>query len=123
MITLTPLQLIFGSAERESSKHGSVISKVVNEPVLLIALVYNPAQVVLCAWMVYAAFTEARNKGYSLVCNAFNENESGMASILYVFYLSKARGLAYCRCIIVNCHNIAVLMSFRGSMDRRRTIN
>ena len=47
--TSVPLQLLFGSKENEKAESkGGIISKIVNEPVLLVALVYNPTQVFLC---------------------------------------------------------------------------
>ena len=50
---------------------------------------YNSIQVALCAYMTSAAIFEAYKKGYTLFCNDFDEKETGMASVLYVFYLSK----------------------------------
>ena len=43
------LQLMYGSAESVSSESsGGVVKKILKEPVLIIALIYNPVQVVLC---------------------------------------------------------------------------
>merc|ERR1719487_121837 len=39
--------------------------------------------------MVYAALAEHMRRGFSLVCNAHNLAEDGMAFVLHVFFLSK----------------------------------
>jgi len=83
---------IFGSKEVEKpadKKPTSVWKKIRDEPVLIIALIYNPVQVILCGYMMTAAFLEARAKNYSFICNAFNAEETGMAAVLWIFYLSK----------------------------------
>ena len=42
-------QALFGSAESEKKAvKGGVLAKIINEPVLLVALAYNPIQVFLC---------------------------------------------------------------------------
>eukprot|EP00042_Codosiga_hollandica_P040075 m.341423 g.341423 ORF g.341423 m.341423 type:complete len:324 (-) comp55767_c0_seq1:134-1105(-) len=86
----TIMKLIFGSQEAAKEATGaSVIQKIVKEPVMLLVLVYNPVQVILCGYMIYAAIAEFVRQDYTLICNAFNPKELGMASVLLVFYLSK----------------------------------
>ena len=64
------------------------------EPIKLLQIVYNSVQVVLCCWMMAAAASQAYGQGYSLVCNKFDPRDTRMASVEYVFYLSKVRGHA-----------------------------
>ena len=39
--------------------------------------------------MAVAALLEARNQGFSLVCNKFEFRDTRMAQIVWVFYLTK----------------------------------
>lgn len=75
------------NAKRPPPKPLSEILKA--DPIKSLMIVYNAAQVFLCGWMTYAAIMEAREQNYSLVCNAFRPKETGMATVLWVFYLSK----------------------------------
>lgn len=56
---------------------------------MLLVLLYNPIQVVLCAYMIYAAIMEYQREDYVLICNRFDASKTGMASVLLIFYLSK----------------------------------
>ena len=40
-------------------------------------------------YMIFEALREAQSKQYSFICNPFNASETGMATVLHVFYLSK----------------------------------
>lgn len=82
------MQSIYGSTEAPSYK-GGVLQKFKKEPILLLAAIYNPAQVILCAYMIYAAVVEYIRVGYKPICNAFDATQSGMASVLWIFYVSK----------------------------------
>mmetsp|Transcript_27718 Transcript_27718/g.33884 ORF Transcript_27718/g.33884 Transcript_27718/m.33884 type:complete len:311 (+) Transcript_27718:150-1082(+) len=79
---------IFGTKEQASGK-GSVLQKFMAEPLLIFQALYNLSQVLLCAYMASSAFLEAGEQGYSFICNGFNANNSGMAKVLWVFYMSK----------------------------------
>ena len=46
-------------------------------------------------WMIIQTVKEYRKQNYSLVCNSFDTKEKGMASIVWVFYLSKVIFLPY----------------------------
>lgn len=83
------LKAIYGKAEPPSFK-GGVIAKFKNEPILILAAIYNLTQVLLCAYMIYATVMEYIDAAYSPICNAFNSKASGMAKILWIFYASKA---------------------------------
>lgn len=52
-------------------------------------LIYNLVQCVLCSYMIYASVQEYVQSDYVLVCNTFDVNRPGMATVLQVFYLSK----------------------------------
>ena len=39
--------------------------------------------------MIFAALKEALAQEYSFICNAFDQNATGMATVLHIFYLSK----------------------------------
>jgi elongation of very long chain fatty acids protein 4 len=85
------MRLIYGSEETSDNESAkvTVAEKFKREPILVIQAVYNLAQVVLCAYMIVEAVREALKKEYTFVCNAFNPQESGMARVLWIFYLSK----------------------------------
>ena len=78
-----------GAAKAEAA---SWAQRSAAEPILYAMQVYNLAQVLLCGYMIYGAATEALSKGYKPICNAFVPSAKGMASILWVFYVSKVRG-------------------------------
>ncbi len=59
------------------------------EPIRYLQLVYNAAQVLLCAIMIGGTAYVAVTDGYSLVCNEYKPEGSRMAFWLWVFYLSK----------------------------------
>lgn len=73
--------------EADTRSFGEVLSSL--EPLKLLMLLYNVVQVVLCTWMCVMAGVEAYKRGFSLICNEFNEKEEGLATVLWVFYLSK----------------------------------
>ena len=83
------MQRIYGREEPASPAGLSVMEKFRREPVLVLQAVYNPVQVALCGWMIWGAIKEHRRRGFGLVCNAFDPAETGMATVLWVFYLSK----------------------------------
>ena len=59
------------------------------EPIRVLQVLYNAAQVLLCAVMIAGTALEARRQGYSLMCNAYKMEGSGISFWLWVFYLSK----------------------------------
>jgi elongation of very long chain fatty acids protein 4 len=83
------LKVIYGSREPATFR-GNVAAKFKKEPILLLAAVYNLAQVLLCSYMMYAAINEYIRSGYRLICNKFDPSKTGMASVLWIFYVSKA---------------------------------
>jgi elongation of very long chain fatty acids protein 4 len=75
--------------KRVSPKNDAV--EAVVKPLML---AYNAAQVLLCGWMIVAVLAEARAVGVAvslatLVCNPFRPAATGIARVLWVFYLSK----------------------------------
>jgi len=62
---------------------------LVDTPVKYLMNIYNLVQCVLCTYMIWGTIQEYKMKDYSLNCNKFNVNETGMASLLHLFYLSK----------------------------------
>lgn len=60
------------------------------DPMKSAMVVYNAAQVVLSAWIAYSAVAAAwRTLGGRLVCNAFDQGETEVASVVWLFYFSK----------------------------------
>jgi len=94
LVVVGPLavRLTAGSEEATDSESGyeiSISSRFKKEPVLVLQTVYNLIQVVLCAFMTGLAMRVYSREKYSLVCNDFNPARKGMASVVYIFYLSK----------------------------------
>lgn len=79
----------YQKVEKTKEKASSVVAAFQQEPIRFLQVIYNAAQVGLCGWMMVAAFVSAREQGYSLVCNKFDPSSTRMASIEWVFYLSK----------------------------------
>eukprot|EP01102_Stenamoeba_stenopodia_P007747 TRINITY_DN2182_c0_g1_i1.p1 TRINITY_DN2182_c0_g1~~TRINITY_DN2182_c0_g1_i1.p1 ORF type:complete len:333 (-),score=44.23 TRINITY_DN2182_c0_g1_i1:23-1021(-) len=53
-------------------------------------MLYNPTQVILCIYMIGETIRQAFiERDYKLVCNEYDPNSTGIASILWVFYVSK----------------------------------
>eukprot|EP00039_Didymoeca_costata_P018623 m.334257 g.334257 ORF g.334257 m.334257 type:complete len:304 (-) comp17320_c0_seq1:63-974(-) len=83
-----------------AAKKLSVAQKFAAEfPVLVLMCIYNAAQVALCGWMIWATVEEYKKEGYKLICNPFNKTASGMATVLYVFYVSKV--FDYCDTVFI----------------------
>lgn len=90
VFTFAPLmKLIFGSAESQDSKSKSVLRKFLTEPVVIFQAIYNAVQVGLCGFMIYRAVEEYLAADYVPLCNKFDQKASGMASVVWIFYLSK----------------------------------
>lgn len=75
-------------------KRVSPKSAAVEAVVKPLMLAYNAAQVLLCGWMMAAVLVEAHAAGVAvslstLVCNPFRPAATGIARVLWVFYLSK----------------------------------
>ena len=47
-------------------------------------------QIVLCGYMVVGTIIAHRNSNLSLLCNAFDQTDAGMAAMQWVFFVSKA---------------------------------
>lgn len=83
------MQAMYGKEEPVAPKNMTVSQKFAREPILILQAVYNPIQVALCGWMVFEALRQKHLRGMSIVCNAFEPAQTGMARVLWVFYLSK----------------------------------
>lgn len=83
--------------KKEKGNKGSLIQLFAAEPIKILQVVYNLTQVGLCAWMMYAAATEAYDQRYPLVCAEFNPASTRIARVEWVFYLSKVRHHTLCR--------------------------
>jgi len=59
------------------------------EPIKGLMIIYNFVQVVLCTWMCVSALQVARAKGYKVICNDFDDTDTEMSLVLWVFYVSK----------------------------------
>jgi elongation of very long chain fatty acids protein 4 len=74
----------------KSIKGEKLAAKIAREgPIVVFQLIYNAVQVGLCVWMVYEALRQHQIRGLKLVCNAVDINDTGMAYVTWVFYLSK----------------------------------
>eukprot|EP00054_Salpingoeca_dolichothecata_P008199 m.46841 g.46841 ORF g.46841 m.46841 type:complete len:307 (-) comp17568_c0_seq1:55-975(-) len=80
---------MFSGKEKKTTETKTVAQKFASEPILVLQALYNPAQVCLCAYMMYETMQQVFARDFTLICNEFNPNESGVANILWVFYMSK----------------------------------
>jgi elongation of very long chain fatty acids protein 4 len=80
---------VYGPEEPKTAEKQSVAAKIAKELILVIAPLYNSVQEVLCAYMILRAVTFFVAHDYTLFCNTFDNKETGMAEIQYIFYLSK----------------------------------
>ena len=76
-------------ADAKDKKKQTLSEAFAAEPIRYLQLVYNAAQVALCAVMIGGTVYVAVTDGYTLVCNAYKPEGSRMAFWLWVFYLSK----------------------------------
>jgi hypothetical protein len=86
--------LIKGKEVKEE-KAKSLAQKFSREPILYPMVVYNLVQVALCGYMMVTAALVALRRGFSPLCNAF-ENEptsKDLVNVLHLFYLSKVSGV------------------------------
>mmetsp|Transcript_12556 Transcript_12556/g.19124 ORF Transcript_12556/g.19124 Transcript_12556/m.19124 type:complete len:278 (+) Transcript_12556:69-902(+) len=72
---------------------GSTLMKGLNLPAIdpyPLKFVYNVSQIMLCAYMTIEAFFLAYRNNYSILpCNATNPTDPPVASLLWLFYVSK----------------------------------
>jgi len=90
--------IAFGTIFKKSNEDEKVPAAV-ERVVKFFQLIYNLVQCVLCTYMIWKAIQEYQQSGYSLVCNKFDVNRGGMASVLYIFYLSKI--LDFCDTVFI----------------------
>lgn len=96
LLTIFSLTIIMKTISSEQPKEQKkkvmvpLATKFSKEPILLVALLYNVVQVVLCSYMVLRTIFVALDNGYYLSCNYFNMDDASMAKVYWVFYLSKA---------------------------------
>jgi elongation of very long chain fatty acids protein 4 len=82
------MKMIFGSESPKDSRRG-LLATFLFEPIYLLQAIYNPLQVILCGYMIKLAIEEYIRQGYQFIGNPFNTQAAGMASVVYIFYLSK----------------------------------
>eukprot|EP01068_Selenidium_serpulae_P018724 Selendium_serpulae@DN6482_c0_g1_i1.p3 len=75
--------------QQEVVKKKSVADKFRDEPILMIQMIYNAGQVLLCAYMMSIAIIAARSQDYSFACNSFQVGSTITARTTHVFYMSK----------------------------------
>jgi elongation of very long chain fatty acids protein 4 len=93
------MKAIYGGQESATIKSKSVVEKFTKEPVLFFVAVYNLTQVLLCGYMIWRAVEGYIALQYVPICNAFNKHETAMASVLWIFYVSKV--LDFCDTIFI----------------------
>lgn len=97
--------LIKGKEVKEE-KAKSLAQKFAREPILYPMVVYNLVQVGLCGYMMVTAALVALRRGFSPLCNAFENEPSSkdLVHVLHLFYLSKVSGLCCGRKGVVWAH-------------------
>jgi hypothetical protein len=60
-----------------------------NEPIRYLQVVYNAVQISLCGWMMLAAAFAAYQRSAPPVCGEFRPHAVDIASVEWVFYVSK----------------------------------
>jgi hypothetical protein len=53
-------------------------------------LCLNVPQILLCGYMVVGTILAHRRRNLSVICNAFDQTDIDMATMQWVFYVSKA---------------------------------
>ena len=76
-------------ADAKKGKKPSVSEKFAAYPINYIAALYNPAQVALCGYMIYEAMRLYREQDYAPICIPFDVKSTKMATVVWVFYISK----------------------------------
>jgi len=83
------LLVSIGLFMRKPGEEEGSVSPLVDKPVKALQGIYNLVQCILCGYMIFRAIEHYRNHSYAPICNPFDLKESGMASALHIFYLSK----------------------------------
>jgi len=113
-VLLAPLfvKMIFKApAAVEKKVKLTVAQKISSEPFLMpLMVMYNATQVFLCGYMIKGAYDHYQKAGYKFICNKFDETESGMAAVLWVFYVSKV--LDFCDTFFIVARQKWVQLSF-----------
>lgn len=80
-----------GEEKPKEKKKVDVLADFRAEPIKAFQAIYNLVQVLLCTWMMVAAFIECfQRSDYIFICNKFDTKEkSQFPFVLWVFYLSK----------------------------------
>jgi elongation of very long chain fatty acids protein 4 len=84
------VQMMSSAPKKEVKADKSSIMKIFqDEPLQIFMSLYNICQTSLCGYMIFKAVEEYKAQGYSPICNEPNWSHTGMASVLWLFYLSK----------------------------------
>jgi len=83
------LLVAIGLAVKKPGEEEGSVSPLIDKPVKGLQLVYNLAQCILCGYMIYRAVEHYISHKYSPICNPFNPKETGMATAVHIFFLSK----------------------------------
>lgn len=78
-----------GLLMKKKGEEEGKVNPVVDSLIKNIQLIYNLAQCILCAYMIWITLVEFTKEGYSFTCNKFDVNRTGMANATWLFYLSK----------------------------------
>jgi elongation of very long chain fatty acids protein 4 len=89
LVSFAYYKLIHDPKAKVAPPQKSVAGKFAAEPILVLQAVYNAVQVALCGYMIYGTVLEYLAKDYKFICNPFKAAETGMARMLWVFYVSK----------------------------------
>ena len=69
------------------SHSGTVLGLMYYFPIFAFGTSFT--QVILCAYMMYKAIDEYGKADYIFICNEYNPASSGVATAVWIFYLSK----------------------------------
>eukprot|EP01119_Soliformovum_irregulare_P004314 TRINITY_DN15315_c0_g1_i1.p1 TRINITY_DN15315_c0_g1~~TRINITY_DN15315_c0_g1_i1.p1 ORF type:complete len:304 (-),score=71.67 TRINITY_DN15315_c0_g1_i1:122-1033(-) len=84
-LSLVCVGLLMKKKGEEEGKVNPSIDSVVKN----FMTIYNLAQCILCAYMIYITVVEFYKEGYSFSCNTYDVKRTGMARATWLFYLSK----------------------------------
>eukprot|EP00923_Selenidium_pygospionis_P031902 GHVN01056384.1.p1 GENE.GHVN01056384.1~~GHVN01056384.1.p1 ORF type:complete len:189 (+),score=3.92 GHVN01056384.1:43-609(+) len=63
--------------------------RILREPIILLQILYDIGQLLLCKYMIQLAYREYKEQSYRPICNRFDPSRPGLATATHIFYLSK----------------------------------
>eukprot|EP00923_Selenidium_pygospionis_P031900 GHVN01056381.1.p1 GENE.GHVN01056381.1~~GHVN01056381.1.p1 ORF type:complete len:133 (+),score=6.94 GHVN01056381.1:80-478(+) len=67
-----------GKRKSAPSVKGSFLKRILREPIILLQILYDIGQLLLCKYMIQLAYREYKEQSYRPICNRFDPSRPGI---------------------------------------------